>query len=100
MHHGDDNDHQWYRKAGVEERDSILYSPDSRGCSKSLRCLPSKLRPLDTDKDLWSFFIITVDGLAAIQLESLHSATLRRAIVSWYRAPSRNSSQSTRELKR
>ena len=27
-------------------------------------------------KHLWSFFIITVDGLAAIQLESRHSATL------------------------
>ena len=76
MHRGDDNDHQWYPKAGVEQKGSILYSPESRGGSKSLRSLPSKLRPLGAHEHLWTFFIMTVDGLAAIQLESLHSATL------------------------
>ena len=44
-----------------------------------MRSLPSKLRLLNAHKIFWTVFLIRVDGLAAIQLESLHSATLNLA---------------------
>ena len=51
MYRGDHDDHQWCPKAGVEERDSILY------CSKSPRSLPSKLRPLDAEEIFGHFLL-------------------------------------------
>ncbi len=55
----------------------------------------------DEAGDRWTFTIITVDGMADIQLESLNFATLNlaEALATTPRALSRTSSKSLRELK-
>ena|SRR5258706_15225037 len=69
---------------------SIFQRREGGGGSKSQRSLPSKLRPFDaheptmvlaTKREKYGHFYITitVDGLAAIQLESLHFSTLNLA---------------------
>ena len=101
--------------AFVQRAEDPIIQRQCRGQRWANQCprnLPSQLRPLDVyardatgdeAKDIWTFLITTDDEVAAIQFESLHFATLRKALHvrrrGLQRAPVRTSSKTTRERK-